>query len=193
MPIKVVCVTKADGLTRERVILEKASTAVNLIAIADRFLALQQQHALANGPEFVDLHCVLDDQRIPTRWLIETCSTAFNLLRAKVFTESGFAVYKHEADVDCFMKVVRAGAQLDGMPAPKWMGGRIARSAQVKSVRGAAPTATSPEAIAGASSPAASVVTPAPAAEPVVAAPKPPRRLSQANLGKIGNLTDTPA
>ncbi|WP_219096293.1 hypothetical protein [Pseudomonas sp. UMAB-40] len=187
MPIKVVCVTKADGLTRERVILEKASTAVNLIAIADRFLALQHQHALANGAEFVDLRCVLDEHHIPTRWLIETCTTAFNLMRAKLFTENGFAVYKHEADVECFMKVVRAGGLLEGMPAPKWMG-RLVKSAQSKVARGAPSPSTASTSAAGAEISAAQPESAV--SEPIAAPVKPPRRLSPGNLGKIGNLAE---
>jgi hypothetical protein len=187
MPIKVVCVTKADGLPREGVILEKATTAVNLIAVADRFLALQHQHALANGAEFVDLRCVLDGHHIPTRWLIETCTTAFNLMRAKIFTENGFAVYKHEADVECFMNVVRAGGLLAGMPAPKWMG-RLVKSPQAKVARGAPSTPAVPAPAAGAE---ASLAHAEPqVAEPIAERPKPPRRLSAANLGKIGNLTE---
>lgn len=189
MPIKVVCVTNTDGLPRERVILEKASTAVNLISIADRFLALQHQHALAIGSDFVDLRCVLDEIHIPTRSLIESCSTAFNLMRVKLFCENGFAVFKHEADVDCFMGVVRAGGQLGGMPAPKWMGGMLKSAGSRKVPLGSSQTVRPTGAIQTAVQAAVAALPSEPAA--VVPPPKQPRRLSAVNLGKIGNLLET--
>ncbi|MGO4801113.1 hypothetical protein ACEN2T_17685 [Pseudomonas sp. W22_MBD1_FP4] len=193
MPIKVVCVTMADGHTRERVILEKATTAANMIAIADRYLALHQQHALANGLDFVDLRCVLDDVHVPTRLFIESCSTFFHLARVKLFGESGFALYKHDADVECFMSAVMAGAHLGGMPAPKWMGGKLKQSSAKTKLSGpAAPAA--PE--VSKSSAGAVNEQPTPNAKPTslpnsttpVEPGKTRRKLSPANLGNLGNI-----
>lgn len=188
MPIKVVCVTMADGQARERVILEKATTAVNMIAIADRFLALQQQHALANGPEFVDLRCVLDEIHVPTRLFIESCSTFFHLARAKLFGENGFALYKHDADVDCFMSSVMSGAHLGGMPAPKWMGGRI-KQAPARAISAEPSPPQQPKPAAGAATvPLESAAALDPKATKPAEKPRPRRKLSPTNLGNLGNL-----
>src|SRR5450830_1516264 len=188
MPIKVVCVTMADGHTRERVILEKATTAANMIAVADRFLALQQQHGLVNGIEFVDLRCVLDDIHVPTRLFIESCSTFFHLARVKLFGENGFALYKHDADVECFMSGVMSGAHLGGMPAPKWMGGRIKQSpAKTKRAGPAAPQLAEPAAGAVTEKPATNA-SPAPASAAPLEPARKRRKLSPASLGNLGNL-----
>jgi len=195
MPIKVVCITKTDGVTQERVILEKATSPANLIAVADRFLPLHREHGIANGEQFVGLSCFLDDKLIQTRLLIEYASTAFHLLRQRMFGDCGFTVFKHEADVKQFIQMIMAGAQPTYLAPPFWTG-KLRKSAPPKSGakagKGDDVDDAGDEAILAAISKQTKVAPEeqAPAAPAPVETPQPkaPRKMSAGNLGALGQL-----
>jgi hypothetical protein len=195
MPIKVVCFTKTDGVTQERVILEKATSPANMIAVADRFLTLHREHGIANGEQFVGLSCYLDDKLIQTRLLIECASTAFHLLRQRMFGDCGFTIYKHEPDVKQFMQMIMAGAQPTYFAPPFWTG-KLRKSSPPKSGakagKGDDADESSDEAILTAISKQTKVAVEEPA--PAVVAPvetvqpKGPRKMSAGNLGALGQV-----
>lgn len=200
MPIKVVCITKTDGVTQERVILEKATSPANMIAVADRFLSLHREHGIANGEQFVGLNCYLDDKLVQTRLLIEYASTAFHLLRQRMFGDCGFTVYKHEPDVKHFMQMIMAGAQPTYLAPPFWTG-KLRKPAPpksgVNSGKGDAADESDDDAILGAISKHAKAATdeqalakPAPGEPPQ---PKVPRKMSAGNLGALGKIGGAPA
>jgi hypothetical protein len=186
MTIKVVCITKSEGEHHRRIILELSSTAAHLITVADRFLPLHQEHALANGPDFVNLECLLDEHQVQTRYLIENASTVFFLLKERMFKDNGFAVFKHEADVECFMKMVRHGQQPICMPPPKWLGPSFIRT-KVKSGKAPmVPKAEMPQIVASVADEAARLTQaalPGPSPlEPSLAESPKPRRMKSNNM-----------
>lgn len=196
MPIKVVCITKADGETQQRVILEKATSPANLIAVADRFLSLHREHGIANGEQFVGLSCYLDDKLVQTRLLIENASTAFHLLRQRMFGDCGFTVYKHEADVKLFIQMIMSGNQPTHMAPPVWTG-KLRKPAAKKSGEKAGAGDEADEsgdaailaAISKQTKVTAEVQAPAPATPVETAQPKGPRKMKAANLGALGQIT----
>lgn len=198
MPIKVVCITKADGETQQRVILEKATSPANLIAVADRFLSLHREHGIANGEQFVGLSCYLDDKLVQTRLLIENASTAFHLLRQRMFGDCGFTVYKHEPDVKLFMKMVMTGSQPTHMAPPVWTG-KLRKPAASKSGAKSGVGDDADEsgdaailaAITKQTKVAAEVQAPAPVAPSEAAQPKGARKMKAANLGALGQICRT--
>lgn len=196
MPIKVVCITKADGETKQRVILEKVTSPANLIAVADRFLSLSREHGIANGEQFVGLICSLDDKVIQTRLLIENASTAFHLLRQRMFGDCGFTVYKHEPDVKLFMQMIMSGQPLNMAP-PVWTGKvrkPSARKAGAKDGSGDDADETGDDAIIAAISKQTKVTAEEQAPPSAAAAPatssqsKARRKMTTANLGALGSL-----
>jgi hypothetical protein len=185
MPIKVVCITKTDGETQQRVILERATSPANLIAVADRFLTLHREHGIANGEQFVGLNCLLDEKPVQTRFLIEYASTAFNLLRQRMFGDCGFTVFKHEADVKQFMQMVMSGAQPTHLAPPLWTG-KVRKAAQVRAGAKIAKGDDVDESSDGAILAAISKVTKVAVEEPAPAPVKTPRKMNSANLGALG-------
>lgn len=189
MPIKVVCITKTDGETQQRVILEKATSPANMIAVADRFLSLHREHGIANGEQFVGLTCYLDDHLVLTRFLIEYASTAFHLLRQRMFGDCGFSVYKHEADVKQFMQMVMSGAQPTHLAPPIWTG-NVRKATQVqagaKNVKGDDADESGDAAILAAISKQTKVTVDEPEPAPAPVGVKTPRKMNSANLGVLG-------
>lgn len=122
MSIKVVCVTKVDGEIQQRVILEKATSPANLIAVADRFLPLAREHGIANGAHFERLDCYIDERQVQIRLLIEQVSTAFFLVRQRLYSGAGFVIFKHESDVKNFIAMVHSNAQPTYLAPPVWTG-----------------------------------------------------------------------
>lgn len=191
MAITVVCVTNVGSELHRRVILEKPSTAYNLIDVADRFLDLQRDHALVHGAEFNELQCYLDEVHIQTRYLIEYASTFFYTVRQKYFNEHGCTIYKHDTDVKCFMKMVSSGAQPTCMAPPVWRDPRLLVEKPTARVRKVPP---GPAALAApleaervqAQEPAPSLVVNATPDEPET--PEQRRRFKPSNLGTLGKL-----
>lgn len=128
MSIKVICRTKAFGEVSGRVVLERSSTPGHLIEVADQFLDLFAEYAELQGDTFDGLVCTLDDIEIQTRLLIENVSTPFFQLRHSHFKGKGFALYKQEADVKCFMRMVKDQAQPKQLPPPLWVGFKTKKS-----------------------------------------------------------------
>lgn len=186
MTIKVVCITKSEGEHHRRIILELSSTAAHLITVADRFLPLHQEHALANGPDFVNLECLIDEHQVQTRYLIENASTVFFLLKERMFKDNGFAVFKHEADVECFMKMVRLGQQPICMPPPKWLGPSFIRNKLKSGKAPMVPKAEMPQVVASVADEAArlteSALPNAARAQPAEADLPRPRRMKSNNM-----------
>lgn len=196
MPIKVVCITKADGETQRRVILERATSPANLIAVADRFLSLHREHGIANGEQFVGLSCYLDDKLVQTRLLIEYSSTAFHLLRQRMFGDCGFTVFKHEADVKQFIQMIMAGAQPAYLAPPFWTGKlRNSSASKTGAKSGAGDDADDSgdaailAAISKQTKATAEVKEPAPAATSEATQPKGPRKMKAGNLGALGQIS----
>lgn len=169
MSIKVICWVKSEGALQSKLVLERSSTPSHLIEIADLFLDLYAEQSALSGAAFDRLVCTLDDIEIQTRLLVEQASTAFFLLRHRLFTDKGFALYKHEADVKCFIKMVKDEAQTRYLPPPLWVGVKVKKLApgQGESLGAAAvKTETGQDAV-----------------DPPVK-----KRLRPSNLGNLGNL-----
>lgn len=124
MSIKVVCVTKVDGLLTRNVILEKATTPENLIQVADRFIPLAREHGIANGQHFEGIECLVDERPVQFRFLVEQVSTAFYLLKYHLYGGAGYAMLKHEAEAKRFLDVVLAGNLPTYLVPPMWRGHR---------------------------------------------------------------------
>jgi hypothetical protein len=192
MAIKVVCVTKSGTETHHRVIIEKPSTPINMIDVADRFLDLQRDHALVHGPEFLELRCYLDDIHVQTRYLVENASSFFYAVRQKYFNERNCTIYKHPKEVMCFMEMVRTGAQPTCMPPPVWRDPRVIQNLVAGRTRGTGQmTIALPieaiEPVELESDNARGVNAPEPAVSAQVSPPA-PRRLKPSNLGALGKL-----
>ena len=191
MPIKVVCITKTGDEEHHRVILEKATSPANLISVADRFLALYREHGIANGESFVALSCVVDDRLVGVRQLIESASTAFFLLRQRMFMDCGFVLYKREIEVQIFIKQILEGAPIAHLPPPKWVG-IIRKAASVKKGKGSDTVESGDAEILAAIGKQTRVEALAPTvtAEPEAPAPigKPARKMAAANFGTLGQL-----
>ena len=191
MPIKVVCITKTGDEEHHRVILEKATSPANLISVADRFLTLYREHGIANGESFVALSCVVDDRLVGVRQLIESASTAFFLLRQRMFTDCGFVLYKRESEVQIFIKQILEGAPIANLPPPKWVG-MVRKAASVKKGKGSDTVESGDAEILAAIGKQTRVEALAPTvtAEPEAPAPigKPARKMAAANFGTLGQL-----
>ncbi|MDZ5605250.1 hypothetical protein SJI00_20975 [Pseudomonas sp. RP23018S] len=124
MSIKVVCVTKVDGLLTRNVILEKATTPENLIQVADRFIPLAREHGIANGQNFDGIECLIDERPVQFRFLVEQVATAFYLLKTQLYGSAGYAMLKHESEAKRFLDVVLAGNLPTYLVPPKWRGHR---------------------------------------------------------------------
>jgi len=124
MSIKVVCVTKVDGLLTRNVILEKATSPENLIQVADRFIPLAREHGIANGQHFDGIECLVDERPVQFRFLVEQVSTAFYLLKSQLYGGAGYAMLKHEAEAKRFLEVVLAGNLPTYLVPPMWRGHR---------------------------------------------------------------------
>jgi hypothetical protein len=194
MPIKVVCITKTDDDEQHRVILEKATSPSNLIAVADRFLSLYREHGIANGEHFVGLTCLLDDRPVGVRDLIENASTAFFLLRQRMFGDCGFTLFKREGEIKIFMNLIMEGTQKKQLPPPIWTG-KIRQSAPVKTDaktgKGGDIDESGDAAILAAISKQTRVVAEDVASavpETPPATTKTPRRMKAANFGALGQI-----
>jgi hypothetical protein len=124
MSIKVVCVTKVDGLLTRNVILEKATSPENLIQVADRFIPLAREHGIANGQHFDGIECLVDERPVQFRFLVEQVSTAFYLLKTQLYAGAGYVMLKHEAEAKRFLDVVLAGNLPTYLVPPKLIGHR---------------------------------------------------------------------
>ena len=188
MSITVVCTTLTDAGKSGRTILIKDTTAENLIMVADRFMALYNEHARVNGDGFVDLKCFVDEREVPMLALIEHASSAYSAVRRKVFADKGFVVVKHEVSVEHFIAQLNSGSSMLVQAPPKWVG-PVASTKQAKAKlesslprQDIVPTATASQVgVSLAPEPEAAVQ---PVNDP---ANSRPRRMRPGNLGKLGS------
>lgn len=187
MSITVVCITKTDAGPSPRTILIKDTTAENLIMVADRFMALYNEHARVNGETFVELKCCVDEREVPMLTLIEQASSAYAAVRRKIFADKGFVLVKHEVSVRHFIgQLVTGKAILDQAP-PRWVGPVVSAKQAKAKLELSLPNQDPVPAI---QTPpvAASLV---PESEPIVepandSTDARPRRMRPGNLGKLG-------
>lgn len=196
MSIKVVCVTKVDGLLTRNVILEKATTPENLIQVADRFIPLAREHGIANGQHFEGIECLVDERPVQFRFLVEQVSTAFYLLKYQLYGGAGYAMLKHEAEAKRFLDVVLAGNLPTYLVPPMWRGHRpkpsqaqradeAALQSAIKKQHGKGPSQVeqSIALAADTASKASNQPSPSQADTTAASSQRRPRKLTGANLG----------
>jgi|GEM_PF-6723584 len=196
MSIKVVCVTKVDGLLTRNVILEKSTSPQNLIQVADRFIPLAREHGIANGQHFEGIECLIDERPVQFRFLVEQVSTAFYLLKTQLYRSAGYVLLKHESEAKRFLEVVLAGHLPSYLVPPKWTGQVPKPSQAQRADEAALQTAIKKQQAKGSGQLQQTIApTPDPAPEasnvpPLVegdaataSTPRKPRKLTGANLG----------
>lgn len=188
MSITVVCITLTDTGPSPRTILIKDTSAENLIMVADRFMALYNEHARVNAGAFVELKCCVDEREVPMLTLIEQASTAYALVRRKVFGDKGFATVKHEVSVQHFIAQLNSGKGILDQAPPKWVG-PVASTKQAKAKLESSLDGQQKMEAPASTPPAGASLAPQPE-EAVAAAINPtevrPRRMRPGNLGKLG-------
>lgn len=188
MSITVVCITLTDTGHSSRTILIKDTSAENLIMVADRFMALYNEHARVNTGSFVELKCFVDEREVPMITLIEQASTAYAAVRRKVFGDKGFVTVKHEVSVQHFIGQMISGKSILGQAPPKWVG-PVASTKQGKAKLESSLIDQDRTEVT-ASTPLASVSlaqSPGASSAPALDSPEMrPRRMPPGNFGKLG-------